>query len=71
MNSFSGNTYHFPVKYFLEIYLLSFMVILDHVSDIFPWEIFFHAIYHLSIIIRCHGTKLYNRVSKDTGCRAR
>jgi hypothetical protein len=65
MNGFSGNTHHFPVKYFLEIYSLPFMVILDHVSNIFPWEIFFHAIYHLEIIIRCHGTRLYNRVSKE------
>jgi hypothetical protein len=36
MNGFSENTHHFPVKYFLEIYLLPFMVILDHVSDIIP-----------------------------------
>jgi hypothetical protein len=38
---------------------------------IFPRDIFFHAIYHLEIIIRCHGTRLYNCVSKKniTGCQ--
>jgi hypothetical protein len=47
MNGFLENTYHFPVKYFLEIYLLPFMVILDHfpthisLGDIFPRNLSF------------------------------